>query len=42
MPQRRFAINGSVAPEVFWRALVFIIALTIYLKFGSDNGGDHA
>jgi uncharacterized membrane protein YqhA len=21
---------------------VFILALTIYLKFGSDNGGDHA
>ena len=21
---------------------IFIIALTIYLKFGSDNGGDHA
>ena len=21
---------------------VFILALTIYLRFGSDNGGDHA
>jgi len=20
----------------------FIVALTIYLRFGSDNGGDHA
>jgi len=36
---------GNHALEVLYLAVgvgVFIIALTVYLRFGSENGGDHA
>jgi membrane fusion protein (multidrug efflux system) len=31
MPQRKFAIDWSIVPEVIWRGLIFIVALTILI-----------